>query len=74
MDIASKKIELINLLIEENKEWVLSEIETILLNSLSEKEKKAIDDGYVSLEETAPQTHDAVMEETKKRYPKYFKK
>lgn len=74
MDIASKKIELINLLIEENKESVLSEIETILLHSLSEKEKKAIDDGYVSLEEAAPQTHDAVMEETKKRYPKYFKK
>lgn len=74
MDIASKKIELIHLLIEESKESVLSEIESILIHSLSKKEKEVIDAGYKSLEETSPQEHDLVMEETKKKYPKYFRK
>lgn len=74
MDIASKKIELIHLLIDESKESVLSEIEAILLHSLSKKEKKIIDEAYKSLEDNPPQEHNLVMEETKKRYSKYFKK
>jgi len=74
MDIAGKKIELINLLIEENQESVLDEIKSILSLSVSKQQKKAIDDGYSSLETHPPILHDKVMEETKKRYPEYFKK
>lgn len=74
MDIASKKIELIHLLIDESKASVLSEIEAILLHSLSKKEKKIIDEAYKSLEDNPAQEHNLVMEETKKRYSKYFKK
>lgn len=42
-------------------------------DSLSFEEKKAIDEALLEVENKQTLSHDLVMEETKKRYPKYFK-
>ena len=43
------------------------------LNSLTLQEKRAIDEALLEVENKQTFPHDLVMEETKKRYPKYFK-
>ena len=43
------------------------------LNSLTLQEKRAIDEALLEVENKQTIPHDLVMEETKKRYPKYFK-
>ena len=43
------------------------------LNSMTIKEKKAIEEALLEVENKQTISHDSVMEETKKRYPKYFK-
>ena len=42
-------------------------------NSLTLPEKKAIDEALIQVANKQTISHDLVMEETKKRYPKYFK-
>lgn len=41
--------------------------------TLSDSEKKAIDDAIYQVERQETQSHDMVMEETKAKYSKYFK-
>mgnify|MGYP003454264712 FL=1 len=42
-------------------------------NTMTSSEKKAIDEALIQVANKQTIPHDAVMEETKKRYPKYFK-
>ena len=42
-------------------------------NSMTLPEKKAIDEALIQVANKQTISHDLVMEETKKRYPKYFK-
>ncbi len=42
-------------------------------NSMTFLEKKAIDEALIQVANQQTIPHDLVMEETKKRYPKYFK-
>ena len=77
MDIQAEKIALTKLLLDTQKESVLNKIKLIFIEegeSLSISEKKAIDEAIYSLEKNKGIPHDQVMEETKERYPKYFKK
>ena len=43
------------------------------LNSMVLPEKKAIDEALIQVANKQTISHESVMEETKKRYPKYFK-
>lgn len=43
------------------------------LNSMALIEKKAIDEALIQVANKQTISHESVMEETKKRYPKYFK-
>lgn len=43
------------------------------LNSMALSEKKAIDEALIQVANKQTISHELVMEETKKRYPKYFK-
>lgn len=43
------------------------------LNSMTLPEKKAIDEALIQVANQQTISHNIVMEETKKRYPKYFK-
>jgi hypothetical protein len=42
-------------------------------NSMTSLEKKMLDEALIQVEEKQTLSHDFVMEETKKRYSKYFK-
>lgn len=43
------------------------------LNSMTLQEKKAIDEAILQVKNNQTISHELVIEETKKRYPKYFK-
>ncbi len=43
------------------------------LNSMTLLEKKAIDEALIQVANKQTISHDLVMEETQKKYPKYFK-
>ncbi len=43
------------------------------LNSMTLQEKKAIDEAILQVKNNQTISHELVMEETKKKYPKYFK-
>ena len=43
------------------------------LNSMALPEKKATDEALIQVANKQTISHESVMEETKKRYPKYFK-
>jgi len=77
MDIHAEKIELIRLILETKKESVINKIKQILVQEqedISPLQKNAVDEAILSLEKGEGVLHDQVMEETKKRYSKYFKK
>lgn len=77
MDIHAEKIELIRLILETKKESVINKIKQILVQEqedISPLQKNAVDEAVLSLEKGEGVLHDQVMEETKKRYSKYFKK
>lgn len=77
MDIHAEKIELIRLILETKKESVINKIKQILVQEqedMSPFQKNALDEAILSLEKGEGVLHDQVMEETKKRYSKYFKK
>ncbi len=47
--------------------------DSTIQNSMTLLEKKAIDEALIQVAKQQTISHDLVMEETKKRYPKYFK-
>jgi len=42
--------------------------------SLTLEQRNAIDDAFVSIEKNGTKSHDAVMEQTKKKFPQLFQK
>ncbi|WP_333695730.1 hypothetical protein [Flavobacterium sp.] len=75
MDIKTSKIELAKVILDlENPELIEEIIHLVQSKStLTENQKKAIDEAIVSLENKEGIPHNMVMEETKNRYSKYFK-
>lgn len=79
MDIQAEKLELIKLLLETQKESVLEKIRLIFNAEnqnykLSPQQVWAVEDAISSLENIGGISHEKVMDETMKKYPKYFDK
>ena len=79
MSSAEKRQELhnyIDQLDEASLEALYTILETHTSNkiSLTEAEKKAIDDGLASIEQGNTYTHEEVMNEMKEKYPNLYKK
>jgi len=74
MDIQASKIELVKIILDLEDSFVVERFIDFLKSetNLSEKQKRAIDDALVQLENGEGIPHHMVMEETKARYPKYF--
>jgi len=75
MDIQTSKIELAKIILDIDEQSVVDKF-TDFLNAestLSNQQKKAIDLALEQVEQGKTIPHDVVMEETRKRYSKYFK-
>ena len=74
MDIDASKIELAKMVLEIEDSSVIDKIMDILRteNTLSEKQREAIDVAIAQSERGETISHELVMENTRKRYPKYF--
>lgn len=75
MDIQNSKIELAKVILDIENPKLIEEIILLIQSksSLTDSQKKAIDDAIYSLENNEGIRHEMVMEETKNRYSKYFK-
>lgn len=75
MDIQATKEELAKMILEIDDSSVVDKFMNFLRSesTLSERQKKAIDLALDQVERGETKSHELVMEETKKRYPKYFK-
>ncbi|HPW98394.1 MAG TPA: hypothetical protein PK218_07530 [Flavobacterium sp.] len=75
MDIQTSKIELAKVILDIENPKLIEEIILLIQSksSLTDSQKKAIDDAIYSLENNEGIRHEMVMEETKNRYSKYFK-
>jgi hypothetical protein len=75
MDIQTSKIELAKVILDIENPKLIEEIILLIQSksSLTDSQKKAIDDAIYSLENNEEIRHEMVMEETKNRYSKYFK-
>lgn len=75
MDIQASKIELAKMILEIDDSSVIDKFLNFLRSesTLSEKQKKAIDIALDQVQRGETISHEAVMEETRKRYPKFFK-
>ena len=75
MDIQTSKIELAKVILDIENPKLIEEIFLLIQSksSLTDSQKKAIDDAIYSLENNEGIRHEMVMEETKNRYSKYFK-
>ena len=75
MDIQASKIKLAKIILDIDEQSVVDKF-TDFLNAestLSNQQKKAIDLALEQVEQGKTIPHDVVMEETRKRYSKYFK-
>ncbi|KLT71133.1 MULTISPECIES: hypothetical protein [Flavobacterium] len=75
MNIQASKIELAKIVLDIDNPDLIQEIVDFIQSkeSLSEEQKSKINEAIYSLEKEEGIQHDAVMEETKIRYSKYFK-
>lgn len=75
MDIQASKIELAKMILEIDDSSVIDKFLNFLRSesTLSEKQKKAIDIALDQVQRGETISHEAVMEETRNRYPKFFK-
>jgi len=75
MDIQASKIELAKLILEIDDSSVIDKFLDFFKSesTLSEQQKRAIDLALEQVERGETIPHEVVMEETRKRYPKYFK-
>ena len=76
MNIQTSKIELAKVILDIENPKLIEEIIHLIQSktTLTEKQKTAIDEAIISLEKKEGIAHDLVMEETRNRYSKYFKK
>ncbi len=75
MNIQTSKIELAKVILDMDNPKLIEEIILLIKSksTLTEKQKKAIDEAIHSLENNEGIAHNMVMEETRSRYSKYFK-
>ena len=75
MNIQTSKIELAKIVLDIENPNLIEEIFRLIQSKekLTESQKQAIDEALYSLDHNEGIPHDAVMEETKNRYSKYFK-
>lgn len=75
MNIQTSKIELAKIVLDIDNPDLIQEIVEFIQSkeSLTQEQKKNLDQAIYSLENNDGVRHDAVMEETKNRYSKYFK-
>jgi hypothetical protein len=75
MNIQTSKIELAKIVLDIDNPDLIQEIVDFIQSkeNLSDEQKHRIDEAIYSLENNEGTLHDAVMEETKNRYSKYFK-
>lgn len=75
MDIQDSKIELAKMILEIDDLSVIDKFLNFMRSesTLSEKQKRAIDLALEQVERGETKSHVLVMEETKRRYPKYFR-
>ncbi|CAH0334773.1 hypothetical protein FVB9288_00379 [Flavobacterium sp. CECT 9288] len=75
MNIQTSKIELAKVILDIENPKLIEEIIHLIQSksTLTEKQKNAIDEAIISLENKEGIAHDMVMEETRNRYSKYFK-
>lgn len=75
MDFQATKEELAKMILEIDDTSVLDKFLHFMRSesTLSEKQKRAIDLALEQVERGETKSHELVMEETRKRYPKYFR-
>jgi hypothetical protein len=75
MNIQTSKIELAKIVLDIDNPDLIQEIVEFIQSkeSLTEEQKDKINEAIYSLDNNEGTQHDAVMEETKNRYSKYFK-
>ncbi|MEY4963539.1 MAG: hypothetical protein RLZZ323_858 [Bacteroidota bacterium] len=75
MNIHTSKIELAKIVLDIENPMLIEEIIHLIQSKsdLTKKQKAAIDEALYSLESNEGIPHNLVMEETKKKYSKYFK-
>jgi len=77
-ELQNDKLNIIHWISELQDYSVVEKIKAIMSKSkdlsLTLEQKNAIDDAFVSIEKNGTKTHDAVMEQTKSRFPQLFQK
>lgn len=75
MNIQNSKIELAKAILDIENPKLIEEIIHLIQSKsvLTEKQKSAIDEALISLENEEGIAHNLVKEETRNRYSKYFK-
>lgn len=75
MNILTSKIELAKVILDIENPSLIEEIMSLIQSKdmLTLNQKTAIDEAIYSLQNNEGISHDAVAEETRKRYAKYFK-
>ena len=77
-ELQNDKLNIIHWISELQDYSVIEKIKAIMSKnkdvSLTSEQKNAIDKALVSIEENGTKTHDAVMEQTKKKFPNLFQK
>lgn len=76
MDIQASKIELAKMILDIDEHSVVNKFIDFLNaeSTLSEQQKKAIDLALEQVDRGETIPHEVVMENMRRRYPKYFKK
>jgi len=76
MDIQASKIELAKMILDIDEQSVVNKFIDFLNteSTLSEQQKKAIDLALEQVDRGETIPHEVVMENMRRRYPKYFKK
>ena len=76
MDIQASKIELAKMILDIDEQSVVNKFIDFLNteSTLSEQQKKAIDLALEQVDRGKTIPHEVVMENMRRRYPKYFKK
>lgn len=77
-ELQEDKLNIIRWISELQDYSVVEEIKTIMSQNkdvaLTDEQKKAIDDGFVSIEKNGTTSHEAIMEQTKRKFPQLFQK
>lgn len=77
-ELQNDKLNIIHWISELQDYSVVEKIKAIMSKNkdvaLTTEQKNAIDQAFVSIEKNGTITHDAVMEQTKKKFPQLFQK